>query len=55
MPSWYTLNLGAAYQLTPNLQIQARLDNLLDQNYRTFASGFNAPGRNFVLSLRGNL
>ncbi|MFZ4589500.1 MAG: TonB-dependent receptor plug domain-containing protein [Ignavibacteria bacterium] len=55
MPSWYTLNLGGAYQLTPNLQIQARLDNLLDKNYRTFASGFNAPGRNFVLSLRGNL
>jgi hemoglobin/transferrin/lactoferrin receptor protein len=55
MPSWYTLNLGGAYQLTPNLQIQARLDNILDKNYRTFASGFNAPGRNFVLSLRGNL
>jgi hemoglobin/transferrin/lactoferrin receptor protein len=55
MPSWYTLNLGGAYQLTPNLQIQARLDNILDINYRTFASGFNAPGRNFVLSLRGNL
>jgi hemoglobin/transferrin/lactoferrin receptor protein len=55
MPSWYTINLGGAYQLTPNLQIQARLDNLLDKNYRTFASGFNAPGRNFVLSLRANL
>lgn len=55
MPSWYTLNIGGAYQLTPNLQLQARLDNLLDMNYRTFASGFNAPGRNFVLSLRGNL
>lgn len=55
MPSWYTLNLGGAYQLTPYLQIQARLDNILDKNYRTFASGFNAPGRNFVLTLRGNL
>jgi len=55
MPAWYTINLGGAYQLTQNLQIQARLDNILDRNYRTFASGFNAPGRNFVLSLRANL
>ena len=53
MPSWYTINLGAAYQFTPNLQVQARLENLLDENYRVFASGINAPGRNFVLTLRG--
>jgi hemoglobin/transferrin/lactoferrin receptor protein len=55
MPSWYTLNLSAAYQITPNVQIQTRLDNILDQNYRTFASGINAPGRNFVITLRTGL
>jgi hemoglobin/transferrin/lactoferrin receptor protein len=55
MPSWYTLNLGAAYQFTPNVQVQARLDNILDKNYRAFASGLNAPGRNLSLTLRCGL
>jgi hemoglobin/transferrin/lactoferrin receptor protein len=55
MPAWYTLNLGAAYQLTPNLQIQARLDNILDKNYRAFASGLSAPGRNLSITLRCGL
>ncbi len=55
MPAWYTLNLSGAYQITPNFQIQARLDNILDQNYRAFASGINAPGRNFVLSFRAGM
>ncbi|MCX6163570.1 MAG: TonB-dependent receptor [Ignavibacteriae bacterium] len=55
MPSWYTLNIGAAYQLTPNFQIQARLDNILDKNYRVFASGLNAPGRNLSITLRCGL
>ncbi|MDD5361427.1 MAG: TonB-dependent receptor [Ignavibacteria bacterium] len=55
MPSWYTLNLKAAYQFTPNLSLQVGLDNILDKNYRTFSSGINAPGRNLVLTLRGSL
>lgn len=55
MPSWYTLNLGAAYQITQNFQIQARLDNILDKNYRVFASGLNAPGRNLSITLRCGL
>ena len=55
MPAWYTLNLSAAYQITPNFQVQARLDNILDQNYRPFASGMNAPGRNLVLTLRAGM
>jgi hemoglobin/transferrin/lactoferrin receptor protein len=55
MPAWYTLNLGAAYQFTPNFQIQARLDNILDKNYRVFASGLSAPGRNFSITLRCGL
>jgi hemoglobin/transferrin/lactoferrin receptor protein len=55
MPAWYTLNLGATYQLTPNLQVQARLDNILDRNYRVFASGLSAPGRNLSVTLRCGL
>ncbi|MBC5993421.1 TonB-dependent receptor [Pontibacter cellulosilyticus] len=54
MPSWYTLNLRAAYQLTPHLQLQAALENITDRFYRVFASGISAPGRNVVLTLRAN-
>jgi hemoglobin/transferrin/lactoferrin receptor protein len=53
MPSWYTLNLKAAYQFTDHLQVQAGCENMLDLNYRVFASGIAAPGRNIFVTLRG--
>lgn len=53
MPAWYTLNLRTAWQMTPHWQIQLALENILDQNYRVFASGISAPGRNFIVTLRG--
>ncbi|OGX87873.1 hypothetical protein BEN47_10060 [Hymenobacter lapidarius] len=49
---WYTLNLRTAYQLTPRWALQAGLENLLDRNYRVFASGISAPGRNLFLAVR---
>lgn len=52
MPSWYTLNLRCSYELNPTFTIQAGLDNLLDLQYRVFASGINAPGRNIFGTLR---
>ena len=52
MPSWYTLNLKAAYKVADYLEVQAGCENLLDLNYRVFASGISAPGRNFYLTLR---
>ncbi|WP_266367337.1 TonB-dependent receptor [Tellurirhabdus rosea] len=55
MPSWQTINLRTSYQLNRHLQLQAALENLLDRNYRVFASGISAPGRNLVLTVRGNL
>jgi len=54
MPAWMTLNLRTAYQLTKSLGVQFDVENILDKNYRVFASGISAPGRNFVFSLRGN-
>lgn len=54
MPAWYTLNLRASYQLYKSLQVQTGLENILDRNYRYFASGFSAPGRNLYLTLRTN-
>jgi hemoglobin/transferrin/lactoferrin receptor protein len=49
---WYTLNLRTSYQLTPRWVVQAGLENILDRNYRVFASGISAPGRNLLLTVR---
>ena len=54
MPSWYTLNLRVSYMLSNQLSIQLACENILDQNYRMFASNISAPGRNFILTLRGS-
>lgn len=54
MPNWFTLNVSSAYQFNKYLQVQLDINNILDRNYRTFASGINAPGVNSVLSFRGN-
>ena len=54
MPSWYTLNLKIGYQVSKNFTIQTGIENILDQNYRTFASGIQAPGRNIFGTLRVN-
>ncbi|MBK7407268.1 MAG: TonB-dependent receptor [Saprospirales bacterium] len=53
MPAWMTLNLRTSYQISPNFQLQLALDNILDTNYRVFASNISAPGRNFIATLRG--
>lgn len=55
MPSWWTLNLRSAFQINKHLQIQAACENILDKNYRNFASGISNAGRNFIVTLRGNI
>ena len=52
MPAWYTLNIRGGYNIGTNLTLQAGVDNILDVQYRTFASGINGPGRNIWLTLR---
>jgi len=52
-PAWYTLNLRGAYQINKILQVQLAVENILDQHYRTFSSGYSAAGRNFMATLRG--
>jgi hemoglobin/transferrin/lactoferrin receptor protein len=54
MPSWYTLNLRASYDIRNNLTVQLGLENILDQHYRVFASGMSAAGRNLSVTLRSN-
>ncbi|MBI3137106.1 MAG: TonB-dependent receptor [Sphingobacteriales bacterium] len=52
MPSWFTLNWRGSYTIKKYLTVQAAVENIFDRNYRYFASGFSAPGRNFILALR---
>jgi hemoglobin/transferrin/lactoferrin receptor protein len=54
MPAWFTANWRATITATKNLQVQAGVENIFDRNYRYFASGFSAAGRNFILALRAN-
>ncbi len=55
MPSWYTLNLKLSYQVVRYLNIELGMENILDENYRKFASGISSPGRNLIIALRANL
>jgi hemoglobin/transferrin/lactoferrin receptor protein len=55
MPSWYTLNIRGGYQLNQHLRLQLAVENILDTNYRLFASNISAPGRNIQVTLRANL
>lgn len=54
MPSWYTLNAKAYYQVHKYVQLQLGVENILDERYRVFASGISGPGRNFTATLRFN-
>ena len=54
MPSWFTLNARVSYSITKDISFQLACENILDQNYRQFASNISAAGRNFILTLKGN-
>ena len=54
MPAWYTLNIRTATQLTKNIGLQVSLENILDVNYRMFASNISAAGRNLSITLRAS-
>ena len=55
MPAWFTLNLRGSCKLNNYITLQAGIDNMLDTQYRTFASGINAPGRNIFAAIRCKL
>jgi len=52
IPAWYTINLKASYSFEKNVTLQAGIENIMDAQFRYFASGINAPGRNVYLALR---
>jgi hemoglobin/transferrin/lactoferrin receptor protein len=53
MPAWYTLNAKGSYQLNEQFQLMIGLENILDVNYRVFASNISGAGRNITFTLRG--
>jgi len=52
MPAWVTWNSSLTFASKQGLSMQLGVYNLLDTQYRTFASGINAPGRNIQTALR---
>lgn len=52
-PAWFTLNFRSGIQLNTYAKLSFAIENILDTHYRLFASGVSAPGRNFIISLRG--
>ncbi len=48
---WSTVNFYSSWAVLKSLKLTFNVENVLDTNYRTFSSGVNAPGRNFILGL----
>jgi vitamin B12 transporter len=51
VPGYGLVGLTAAWKVTPDWQLRARLDNLADRDYETLI-GFPGPGRSVRLGLR---
>lgn len=54
MPGWITANFRGSYTINKAMTVQAGAENIFDRNYRYFASGFSAAGRNLYLAFRVN-
>ena len=52
MPAWFTANLHLSYKVWKYITLKAGVDNIFDTQYRAFASGINAPGRNIFGAIR---
>jgi hemoglobin/transferrin/lactoferrin receptor protein len=50
MPAWCTLNARVQYAFSPLATIQLGIENILDTQYRTFASGIHGAGRNLNIA-----
>ncbi len=54
VPAWYTLNFKISYFFNKHISLNGGIENITDQLYRTAGSGISAPGRNFMISLKGS-
>lgn len=53
-PAWSTVDVHIEAKLNKKLRLQGGIENIADLHYRPFSSGVSAPGRNFIVSLRGS-
>lgn len=53
-PKWSILSFRGNYQVNKIVLLNAGVENIFDQHYRTFASGISAPGRSLILGTRVN-
>ncbi|WP_395047387.1 TonB-dependent receptor plug domain-containing protein [Flavobacterium sp.] len=54
MPAWQTYNFKVAVKPFNSLTVYSGVENILDIQYRNFASGINAAGRNIYLGGKYN-
>jgi hemoglobin/transferrin/lactoferrin receptor protein len=52
MPAWQIWNINTSYQPTQKINLSFQIENMADLNYRYFASGISALGRNYIVSYR---
>lgn len=52
LPAWFTLNLSLSWNPEEFVTLFGGIENILDTEYRVFASGISAPGRNFYAGIR---
>jgi len=52
MPAWQIWNINTNYQLNKKLNFSFQIENIADLNYRYFASGISAMGRNYLIQAR---
>lgn len=52
-PAWSIFNIYGSYDLNEKFSINVGVENIMDLHYRPFSSGVSAPGRNFIVTLRG--
>ena len=52
MPAWQIWNINTSYQPSKKVNLSFQIENIADLNYRYFASGISALGRNYVLQCK---
>jgi hemoglobin/transferrin/lactoferrin receptor protein len=52
MPGWQIWNINTSYQPSKKMNLSFQIENIADLNYRYFASGISALGRNYVVQAR---
>jgi hemoglobin/transferrin/lactoferrin receptor protein len=52
-PAWMTLNFKAMQTVADRYSLTLGVENIADVRYRPYSSGLVAPGRNFIVAVRG--